>query len=112
MNSNYPIVRLTDATGNVRYARTFNWSSTSVMTGTTLETTEFRLPPGLAVGTYSLAVVANGNSSDRVSFYTPDALRIISLNNQAVVSWPSSATNAALEIATDLVAGDWTAVTS
>ena len=29
------------------------------------------------------------------------------LNNQAVISWPSSATNAILEIATDLVAGDW-----
>jgi hypothetical protein len=107
MNSNYPIVRLTDAAGNVYYARTFNWSSTSVMTGNTPETTEFRLPPGLAVGTYSLVVVANGNSSVPVSFYTPDALQIMQLNNQAVLSWPSSATNAVLETATDLVASNW-----
>jgi hypothetical protein len=107
MNSNYPIVRLTDAAGNVHYARTFNWSSTSIMTGNTPETTEFRLPSVLAGGTYSLVVVANGNSSDPVSFYTPDALQIMQLNNQAVISWPSSATNAILEIATDLVAGDW-----
>ena len=111
MNSNYPIVRLTDAAGNVHYARTFNWSSTSVMTGNTPETTEFRLPPGLAVGTYSLVVVANGNSSVPVSFYTPEALQITQLNDQAILSWPSSATNAVLEIATDLVAGDWTADT-
>jgi hypothetical protein len=108
MNSNYPIVRLTDAAGNVYYARTFNWSSTSVMTGTTPETTEFRLPTGLVAGTYSLVVVANGNSSAPVSFYTPDALQIMQWNNHAVLSWPSSATNAILEIATDLVAGNWT----
>jgi hypothetical protein len=107
MNSNYPIVRLTDGAGNVHYARTFNWSSTGVMTGDTLETTEFSLPPGLVAGTYSLVVVANGNSSDPVSFYTPDALQITQRNGQPVVSWPSSATNATLEIATDLVAGDW-----
>ncbi len=111
MNSNYPIVRLTDAAGNVHYARTFNWSSTSVMTGTTPETTEFRLPAGLVAGTYSLVVVANGNSSLPVSFYTPDALQITKVNNQAVISWPSSATNAVLETTTDLVAGNWAAVT-
>ncbi len=111
MNSNYPIVRLTDAADNVHYARTYNWSSTSVMTGNTPETTEFRLPPGLATGTYSLVVVANGNSSAPVSFYTPDALQIIQSNNQAVISWPSSATNAALETATDLVASNWVADT-
>jgi hypothetical protein len=108
MNSNYPIVRLTDAAGNVRYARTYNWSSTSVMTGSTPESTEFRLPSSLVTGTYSLVVVANGNSSDPVSFYTPNALQIVQLNGQAVISWPSSATNAVLETATDLVAGNWT----
>jgi hypothetical protein len=77
------------------------------MTGSTPETTEFSLPPGLAAGTYSLVVVANGNSSVPISFYTPDALQIIQLNNQAVISWPASATNAVLEIATDLVASNW-----
>jgi hypothetical protein len=34
------------------------------------------------------------------------------LNNQAVISWPSSATNAVLETTTDLVAGNWAAVTN
>ena len=88
MNSNYPIVRLTDAAGNVHYARTFNWSSTGVMTGNTLVTTEFRLPSGLPAGTYLLVVVANGNSSVPVSFYTPDTLQITLVNNQVVISWP------------------------
>ncbi len=66
MASNYPIVRLTAANGDVYYARTYNWSSTGVMTGTTPVTTEFRLPAGLPLGTYSLVAVANGISSDRL----------------------------------------------
>jgi hypothetical protein len=39
-----------------------------VKTGSAGVSTEFVLPPGLAAGTYSLVVVANGNSSDPVSF--------------------------------------------
>ena len=66
MNGNYPLVRLTDGSGNVYYARTYNWSSTSVMTGTNLVTTEFTL--GVTAGNYSLVVVANGIASDPVTF--------------------------------------------
>jgi Concanavalin A-like lectin/glucanases superfamily/Kelch motif len=73
MNSDYPIVRLTDGAGNVYYARTYNWSSTSVETSANLVTTEFTLPPGLGVGTYSLVVVANGISSDPVSLMVSEA---------------------------------------
>ena len=68
MNSNYPLIRLTDGAGNVYYCRTFNWSSTSVMTGSTPQSTDFSTPAGLPAGTYSLVVVANGISSDPVSF--------------------------------------------
>jgi len=71
MDSNYPLVRLSDASGNVSYARTFNWSSTGVMTGNKPVTTEFFLNPSLFPGWYSLAAVANGISSDPVSFYGP-----------------------------------------
>jgi hypothetical protein len=78
MDSNYPLVRLSDTNANVYYARTYDWSSTGVMTGTTPETTEFTLPSALPAGTYSLVVVANGVSSDPVSF-TADALRITPL---------------------------------
>jgi len=71
--SNYPIVRLTDVAGNVTYARTFNWSSTSVMTSNKVVTTEATLPASIhdAPGKYSLAVIANGVASDPATFYGP-----------------------------------------
>jgi hypothetical protein len=76
MDSNYPLVRLTDSGSNVRYARTFNWSSTSVMTGNTPVTTEFTLPDvdvyGVGgPGIYYLEVVANGISSDSIQIGGP-----------------------------------------
>src|SRR5262249_46500077 len=71
MSSNYPIVRLADPNGKVYYARTYNWSSTGVATGSTPETTDFALPVGLPANTYSLSVVANGIASDPVSFTVP-----------------------------------------
>ena len=73
VDSNYPLVRLTDGSGNVYYARTYNWSSTGVMTGNSPVTTEFSLP--LRVygngGPFSLVAVANGISSDPVAFALP-----------------------------------------
>jgi hypothetical protein len=67
--SNYPLVQLTNnQTGNVFYARTYNWSTTQVATGSTPETTAFALPPGMPAGTYSLTVVANGIASNPVTF--------------------------------------------
>jgi len=73
MDSNYPLVRMTNSTsGNVYYARTFNWNSTSVQTGSRVITTEFVLPQNLPAGSYSLVVVANGNSSAPTNFtYSP-----------------------------------------
>jgi hypothetical protein len=71
MNTNYPLVRLSDAAGSVYYARTYNWSSTGVQTGAAPVTTEFRLPANLFPGTYSLVVVAYGFSSDPYSFLIP-----------------------------------------
>lgn len=71
MDSNYPLVRLTDGSGNVYYARTYNWSSTGVMTGNSLVSTEFVLPPFLPGGPYSLCVVANGIASDPLFFNGP-----------------------------------------
>lgn len=75
MNTNYPIVRLKSGT-SVYYARTYNWSSTSIMTGATPSTTEFVLPTGLPAGSYTLEVIANGISSDPIVFtptVTPSA---------------------------------------
>jgi hypothetical protein len=73
MDSNYPLVRLINSTsGNVYYARTYNWTSTSVQTGNRVVATEFVLPQGLPSGSYSLVVVANGNASAPTNFvYSP-----------------------------------------
>jgi hypothetical protein len=70
MNTNYPIVRLTSG-ASVYYARSFNWSSTSVQTGATPVSTEFRLPTAIPAGSYSLVVSANGIASDAVTFIVP-----------------------------------------
>lgn len=70
MGTNYPIVRLSNSNGQVYYTWTYNWNSTGVMTGSTLQTTEFTLPANLPSGTYSLEVVANGIASDPISFDT------------------------------------------
>ena len=66
MASNYPIIRLTDANGNVSFARTFNWSSTGVATGSTPESVQFTLPAADAPGPYLVSVIANGIASPSV----------------------------------------------
>jgi trimeric autotransporter adhesin len=54
----------------VYYARTSNWNTTGVQRGAALDTAQFDLPAGLPSGVYSLVVVANGISSNAVSFNT------------------------------------------
>jgi hypothetical protein len=112
MDSNYPIVRMTNSVGGVFYARSYGWSNTGVMTGNAPVTTEFVLPAGLPLGEYSLVVVANGISSDPVTFITLVPLQIVLSGNHAIISWPSSATNIVLETATNLSAGNWTRLTN
>jgi autotransporter-associated beta strand protein len=67
MDSNYPIIYVTNGT-SVYYLKTFNWSSTDVMTSNRVITTDFVIPSGVPAGTYSLFVSANGISSDPVPF--------------------------------------------
>lgn len=71
MASDYPLVRLTDGGGDVYYARTYNWSSTTIQTGSTPVSTYFKLPAVLPPGNYSLVVTANGIASDPFTFYGP-----------------------------------------
>ncbi len=67
MNTNYPIVRLHSGT-NVYYTRSHHWSHTGVQRGSLPDTTLFDVPGTVPAGIYSLVVVANGISSDPVSF--------------------------------------------
>jgi len=72
-DSNYPLVRFTDSSGNVYFGRTYNWSSTGVQTGSKLVTTECALPANVFAGpgAYTIQVVANGISSDPLGFPGP-----------------------------------------
>ncbi|MFI5141597.1 MAG: T9SS type A sorting domain-containing protein, partial [Bacteroidia bacterium] len=84
MATNYPIIRLTNGT-KVYYARSFNWNSTDVQTGTAIDTTLFTLPATLSYGTYSLVVTANGISSDSTVFvYSPCTIGIQKIENKNV----------------------------
>jgi hypothetical protein len=97
MASNYPLVQLTDGSGNVTYARTFNWAPGEVGNQGTMAT-DFALPTGLPAGTYSLRVVADGIASAPVSFSTtstapaaPTNLTATAGNAQVALTWgPSS----------------------
>jgi len=69
MDSNYPILRLVSGDGHVYYLRTYDWSSTGVMTGSQVISTDFSLPQGLPEGDYTLYAVANGNPSAGAPFH-------------------------------------------
>ncbi|HWY74259.1 MAG TPA: kelch repeat-containing protein, partial [Verrucomicrobiae bacterium] len=62
MDSNFPIVRFTDASGNVRYGRTYNWSNTGVMKGSLVVSTDCAIPPGASISD-NIQVIANGIAS-------------------------------------------------
>lgn len=93
MDSNYPLIRLTNSTtSNVYYGRTRSWNSTGVMTGTRSVAMDFTLPANLPSGTYSLVVLANGNPSLAQTFnhFPPPALTGLSAipgNSQISLSW-------------------------
>jgi MYXO-CTERM domain-containing protein len=71
MGQNYPIVWLTDTSGNVYYCRSFNFSQMTPSKGAKVETCDFTTPAGLPNGTYSLYVSAVGvQSKNPVSFTT------------------------------------------
>jgi len=74
MSTNYPLVRLTDSSGAVSYARTFGHSTMGLATGSLPVSTNFTAPPPR---NYQLQVVANGIASDPVSLTVP--LELVSL---------------------------------
>lgn len=64
MATNYPIVRFSNASGEVVYARTFNFSTMGVATGASVASAQFVVDAGL--GAWDLVVVANGIASEPV----------------------------------------------
>ena len=66
-STNYPIARLKNTvTGDVYYARTYDWTNTGVATGSELVSTHMSLPAGLPSAKYQLSISANGISSQPV----------------------------------------------
>jgi hypothetical protein len=89
VDSNYPIVRLTNTAGVVKYARTFNWTP-GVATGAALQTVQFAMPAGFPPGGYHLSVIANGIASADFAFglVGPQILSATPVPpNQATVTW-------------------------
>src|ERR1700761_6129653 len=63
---NYPLVRITDGSGKVAYARTYGFSSMAIGTkGTT--SAIFVVPSNIGAGTGTIEVVTNGISSKPVN---------------------------------------------
>jgi hypothetical protein len=60
--TNYPIVRITDASGAVVYCKTHGWT-VAVATGSTVVATMFDIPSTIATGPATIEVVANGIAS-------------------------------------------------
>jgi hypothetical protein len=68
METNYPIIRITNGT-NVYYAKTTNWNRIgAVQTDSLEDTVQFTLPANVPAGTYSLVVTANGFASNPTLF--------------------------------------------
>jgi hypothetical protein len=68
MNSNYPLVRITNiATKHVFYARTHDHSTMAVATGKKVVSTNFDVPSTTETGPNTLVVVANGIPSAAVN---------------------------------------------
>ena len=95
MNSDYPVARMTNGSGNTLYCRTYNWSTCNLMTGTNVVSCDMALPAGLLAGTFSLAVTANGIASAPYSLSINGTalppvtgLGFTSINsNQMVIHW-------------------------
>jgi hypothetical protein len=68
MNSNYPLVRITNnSTKHVFYAKTHDHSVMGVATGKKIVSTNFDVPKGIDSGASMLVVVANGIASKPVA---------------------------------------------
>jgi len=68
MNTNYPLVRITNnATGHIFYCKTHNHSTMAVATGTASVSTHFDVPATIETGASTIEVVANGIASGAVN---------------------------------------------
>ena len=77
LSTNYPIVRLKNGAGVIKYARTFNWTP-GVATGNLVTTVQFTMPAGFSPnGVYQASVIANGIASPEFTMGTSNLLKDI-----------------------------------
>jgi hypothetical protein len=106
MSSNYPIVYLTNSSGNVYYARTSGWSTNGVQTGSAAETVNFTLPGGLPQGSYSLFVSGAGLSSAAFPFTVGASAHLqITGPSSSTAGSPFSITVTALDSTNNVLTG-------
>lgn len=65
--SNYPIARLTNSAGDVRYLRTRDFSTMGIATGSAIVTAVVEVPSTVPPGPWNLEIVANGIASAAVA---------------------------------------------
>ena len=109
MPTNYPIIRL-ESSDTVHYARTFNWNSTGIMTGSMPDTTYFTLPAGLAHETYNLVVVANGSASAPIPFTPCSPTRAQQVNqysDRSINVYPNPASGTATVVFSSVNGGSY-----
>ena len=83
--TNYPLVRLTNSAGDVRYLRTTDFSTLGIATGNATVTAALQVPPGIPPGAWNLSVVADGIASTPtpVSIGTRDCFLIMDRSTAA-----------------------------
>jgi hypothetical protein len=85
MATNYPLVSLTDASGQVTYARSYDFDQMAPRPGV-IGSCHFTVPDSLPDGTYTLSVSANGVQSANTVPITFSGTRAISLIGPAGVA--------------------------
>jgi hypothetical protein len=83
MNTNYPIVIMTNASTHAQFfAKSFNFSTMGLNTGNTVVSCQFSPPANLPAGNYSISTVASGvPSSNSVSLNSPQLPSAVQIYN-------------------------------
>jgi hypothetical protein len=92
MDSNFPLVRFADADGNIRYGRTYDWSSTGVATGNAVVTTKCTVPTGVS-HLNTVQVVANGIASAGLAFNFPATYTVTNITDSGAGSLRQAISN-------------------
>ena len=88
-NTNFPIVNLVSSTGNVYFARSYNFSQMAPKSGIT-GSCKLPLPLGIPNGTYNVNVSANGVGSSNSKSLTVTGIHVTNLSRLALPPTPAT----------------------